>query len=182
MPSIALEHESTGRHRTLLVTVMILAAAGSMSAQDRDRGSFLSDVAKKVILDPTTYAPAVVVWTATRLDWQSSQVFFQHGWSENNPRFTVSGGSDDTPISYGAGNCQIASDSIALLEFSLINNVSTRVTERLLVRPYPNHRKLLRAVGWVERSVVASYWSRRLSAGHLGMWRRNIRTAHRLGY
>jgi hypothetical protein len=166
----------------MLVAVMILASAAAVSAQDRDQGFFLTDVVKNVVLDPTTYAPAVVVWTVTRLDWQSSQVFFQHGWSEHNPRFTLSGRSNDMPISYGAGNRQIASDAIALLEFSVINNVSARVTERLLTRRYRNHRKLLRTIGWVERSAVASYWSHRLSADHLGMWRENVRTARQLGY
>ncbi len=60
---------------------IMLAAASSVSAQDRDHASFVPDVVKKVILDPTTYAPAIVAWEATCLDWQSSQIFFRNGLS-----------------------------------------------------------------------------------------------------
>jgi hypothetical protein len=135
-----------------------------------------------VILDPTTYAPTIVAWEATRLDWRSSQIFFQNGFFEHNPRFTVSGRSDDVAIGYAAGNRKILTDSLAILQFSLVNNASARLTERLLMRRFPNQRKLLRTIGWVERSGVASYWSYRLSAGHLRQWQANGRRAQQLGY
>src|SRR6187399_2195819 len=95
---------------------MLLCGAASASAQDQAHVSLVPNVVKQVLFDPTTYAPAIVAWTATRLDWQSSQVFFQNGWIERNARFTVSGLGDDTAISYGAGNRQILTDAFANLQ------------------------------------------------------------------
>lgn len=167
--------------RAIVVALMMLVAS-SVSAQNQDHASFVPDVLKKVIFDPTTYAPAVVAWEATRLDWRSSQIFFQNGSFEHNPRFTVSGRNDDIAISYAAGNRQILTDAIANLQFSLVNNVSARVIERLLMRRYPNYPKLLRAIGWIERSAAASYWSYRLSADHFRQWQENARRAQQLSY
>jgi hypothetical protein len=168
--------------RVTVAALIMLVASSSVSAQDQDHASFVPDVVKKVILDPTTYAPAIVAWEATRLDWRSSQIFFQNGSFEHNPRFTVSGRGDDTAIGYAAGNRQIFTDAIATLQLSLINNVSERAMERLLMPRYPNHRTLLRTIGWIERSAVASYWSYRLSAGHFRQWQENERRARQLGY
>ena len=165
--------------RTTVACLMMLLAS-SVSAQER--GSFLRDVVREVVLDPTTCAPAIVAWEATRLDWRSSQIFFENGWSERNPRFTVSGRADDTAIGYAAGNRKIFTDAVANLQLSLINNIPERVLERLLIQRYPHHRKLFRAIGWIERSAVASYWAYRLSAGHFRQWQANERRAKRLGY
>jgi len=166
----------------IVVALMMLTAASSVSAQDQDHAAFVPDVVKKVVLDPTTYAPAILAWVATRLDWQSSQVFFQNGSVEHNPSFTVSGRADDTAISYAAGNRQILEDAIGNLQVSLINNVSERVIERLLMPRYPTHLKLLRTIGWIERSAMASYWSYQQSAGHFRQWQENERLAQQLGY
>ena len=161
---------------------LLLLAVPSVSAQEQVPRSLVPDVLKQVLLDPTTYAPAIVAWSATRLDWQSSQVFFQNGWSEQNARFTVSGLSGDTAIDYHAGNRQILTDAFANLQLSLINNVSSRVTDGLLIRRYPSHRKLIRAVGWIERGVMASYLSYRLSADHFRQWQENGQRAQQFGY
>ncbi|HVH29160.1 MAG TPA: hypothetical protein VM818_20540 [Vicinamibacterales bacterium] len=167
--------------RTVAVALIVLVAS-SVFAQDPDRGSFVPDIVKQVFIDPTTYVPAIVAWKATRLDWGSSQVFFQNGYVEKNPRFTVSGRAGDTAIGYAAGNRQILTDALANLELSLINNVSERVFERLLVSRYPNQRKLLRAVGWIERGAMASLLTYRQSAGHFRQWKENERLAGQLGY
>lgn len=167
---------------TVVIALTVLLASSSVSAQEEDRASFVPDLVKKVFLDPTTYGPAIVAWGATRLDWRSSQVFFQNGWFEQNSRFTVSGRGDDTAIGYAAGNRRILTDAIANLQLSLINNASERVVERLLMPRYPNHHKLLRAIGWIERSAMASCWSYRLSAGHFRQWQENGRRARHLGY
>jgi hypothetical protein len=161
------------------LTILLLA---SSSASAQDQPSFMADLVKKVIFDPTTYAPAGVAWEAARLDWRSSQVFFQHGFVERNPGFTVSGNGDDKAIGYTAGNRQILIDAVGNLQLSVVNNVFARVTERLLMPRYPNHRTLLRRIGWIERNAMASYLSYRLSAGHLRQWRQNERLAHTLGY
>ena len=164
-----------------LVVLMWLVASAA-PAQDQAPRSLVPDVVKQVLLDPTTYAPAIVAWSATRLDWQTSQVFFQHGWTEHNARFTASGLGDDTAMSYGAGNRQILTDAFANLQISLVNNASSRVMEGLLIPRYPSHRRLLRAVGWIERSAMASYLSYRLSADHFRQWQENGRRAQQLGY
>jgi len=166
----------------IVAALTMLVASSTVSAQERDGTSFVPDLVKKVVLDPTTYAPAIVAWEATRLDWRSSQVFFQNGWLEHNPRFTVSGNSEGTAIGYAAGNRLIFRDSIANLQLSLANNVSERVMEHLLMPRYPSHRKLLRTIGQIERVAMASYLSYLLSAGHFGQWQANEALARQLGY
>src|SRR3954464_4884484 len=84
------------------VALTLLAAAG-VSAQDRDQPNIVADVAKGVLLDPTTYAPAIITWEATRLDWRSSQVFFRNGFTEQNPHFILSGRGND--IAIGNADC-----------------------------------------------------------------------------
>jgi hypothetical protein len=163
------------------MVIALAMLASSVSAQDSRRTSFASDLVKQVFLDPTTYAPTILAWEATRLDWQSSQVFFKHGWLESNPRFTISGRSEDTAIGYAAGNRQILRDSLSNLQLSLANNLSERITERLLVPRYPAHRKLIRAIGWIERGAIASYLSYQLSAGHFRQWQANETRAQQLG-
>jgi hypothetical protein len=85
-------------------------------------------------------------------------------------------------MSYGAGNRRILLDAVANLQLSMLNNASERVVERLLLPRFPNHRTLVRTLGWIERSVVASYWTYRLSAGHFRQWQENGRRAQQLGY
>jgi hypothetical protein len=169
---------------TLFAVPCALAQDGSNpgSADLPDQPSLVWDVTKKTLLDPTTYVPAVLSYGTTRLDWDSSQVFFQHGFVEQNRRFTVSGFSYDVPISHAAGNRQILLDSLGILQMSVVNNVTTNVLENILVKRYPHRRKLLRTLGWIERIGFASYWSYHLSAEHVRKWRENERVAHRLGY
>lgn len=166
----------------VVVFGLVALVAPSAFAQDQDHASLVPDVVTRVILDPTTYAPAVVAWVATDLDWRSSQIFFQNGWFESNARFTVSGRGNDTAIGYAAGNRTILIDAIANLRFSVINNVADQAIERLLIRRHPTHRKLIRTIGWIERSVMASYLSYRLSARHFRQWRDNHWRARDLGY
>ena len=170
-------------HPFVIGLVMLMCGvASAASAQDQAHRSLVPDVVKQVFLDPTTYAPAIVAWTATRLDWQTSQAFFQSGWTEHNARFTISGLGDDTPMSYRAGNRQILTDAFSNLQLSLVNNASSRVVEGLLIPRYPNHRTLFRTIGWIERSVMASYLSYGLSADHVRQWQENGRLARQLGY
>ena len=178
----ALTHRGPGRPSWWLVAAALLIAAG-VGAQDRaDRTAVVPDLIKTVGLDPTTYAPAILTWNAMRLDWNSSQVFFQNGWLEHNPRFTTSGRSDDIAVAYADGKRRILNDSLSMLTVSVVNNVSARLTERLLLSRYPQHRKIIGVVGWIERSAMASYWSYRISAGHLRQWQENDRRARELGY
>jgi hypothetical protein len=71
----------------LLCSLWIAASTAFAQTPDQPRepSSFLVDLAKDVILDPTTWVPASVSFTATRLDWNSSQVFFRQGHSRTQP-------------------------------------------------------------------------------------------------
>jgi hypothetical protein len=164
------------------VAVLLFILASPVLAQERDPAASLPGVVKAVLLDPTTYAPAAVAWEATRLDWQSSQVFFQNGWTETNARFTISGRPDDTAIGYSAGTRRITMDAFANMRLSVANNFSSRLLERLLIRRLPGHSRLIRTLGWIERNAVASYWTYRLSARHVRQWRENERRAREVGY
>jgi hypothetical protein len=157
----------------LAVIALALLLSRSAFAQDPDSRSFAPDVLRRVVLDPTLYAPAIIGWGATRLDWNSSQTFFRNGFVEENPRFTISGRPADTPIGYGAGNRKILRDALATLPASLINNVTSQVIAGVLTRRYPTHRKVVRTIGWIERSSLAAYLSYRLSGDHLRQWQTN---------
>jgi hypothetical protein len=174
--------ESRRRLYPAIVALLVMLASSPVAAQPRETASVVTGVVRDVLLDPTTYAPAIISWSATRLDWQSSQVFFQNGAFEHNPNFTVSGVGDDTAVGYGTGNHQILMDAMANLQFSVVNNVSSRVVERVLLPRFPSHRRLVRTVGWIERSAMASYLTYQLSASHLRQWQENKAHAEQLGY
>jgi len=165
-----------------MIAALIVLVASSAAAQDRSPRITVTDVVKRVVFDPTTYAPAIVTAEAMHLDWRSSQVFFQHGWVEHNAQFTVSGRPDDIAIGYTDGKRVIVKDAFMNLQVSLLNNVSERVFEGLLMTRYPHHRTLLRTVGWIERITMASYRTYSQSAGHFRQWQANERRAQQLGY
>src|SRR5712691_7913705 len=105
------------KHNVLWIFLFVLSIVFVMpnivSAQTETRPNIVLDFTKSVLLDPTTYAPAALSYTSQRMDWNSSQTLFKAGWMEHNSRFTVSGRSDDTPISYEAGNGQIRRAALA---------------------------------------------------------------------
>jgi hypothetical protein len=152
------------------------------SAQDDGQRNVVLDVAKAVVFDPTTYAPATLSYVSQRLDWNTSQTLFQQGWLEHNNRFTVSGRADDTPISFNAGNRQIARMALLHLQESVVNNVATQVFERVLAEKYPEHRKVFKTLGWVERIGFASYVSYLASVNHFRQSQRNVEMAREHGY
>ena len=76
------------------------------SAQESDGGSAVGSIFKRVVFDPTTYAPAVIAYDGTMRDWNTSQPFFRHGYNERNERFTLSGLPNDRPLSYEVGQRQ----------------------------------------------------------------------------
>jgi hypothetical protein len=167
--------------RMIAAALLVLVSVPAL-AQEPDRAPIAPGVIKDVLLDPTTYVPALVGWKATRLDWDSSQVFFQNGSFEQNPHFTLSGIGGTPALAYGVGNRQILMDAIANLQMSALNNVSMRLVERLLIPRHPTHGKLIRAIGWVERSALASYLTYEMSAGHFRQWQQNDRQAGEFGY
>jgi hypothetical protein len=164
-----------------LVGGLGLACASPASAQEpSDAG--IGGLIRGVVLDPTTYAPAVIAYDATMRDWDSSQVFFEHGYRERNARFTLSGRPNDLPVSYEVGQRRILGDSLVMLQASALNNVSSRIVERVLMKRYPHHRRLVKAAGWVERITFASVLSYRLSVQHYRQANHNTTLARQLGY
>ena len=167
-----------------LVVALVVATPSSTSAQNqgKDEPSWLGDIAKKVVIDPTTYLPAIIAYDATHRDWQTSQPFFQHGYNERNPRYTISGLPNSEPLTYGAGNRRILTDALFNLETSLVNNVTSNIIERVLVERYPQHRKLWRTLSWAERIGFASFMSYRLSIEHYRQAGLNEQLARQQGW
>jgi hypothetical protein len=144
-------------------------------------GSLVGRIAKGVLLDPTTYTPAVLSYEGMRLDWNTSQVFFQHGFIEQNARFTMSGLPNDQPLGYHAGNREILSIALDNLQTSLVNNVGDRIFEEWLLAKYPNHPKVVKTFGWIERIGFASYLSYLRAGPHFTQWQQNQRLAGEMG-
>jgi len=143
--------------------------------------SLLAEAFTRVLKDPTTYALPPIVYTAHRLDWDSSQKLFAHGYLEANPKFTLTGGIDDAPISHAAGNRRILRYSAATIGRSVLNNGICAVVERRLIDRAPQRRKLIRTLGWIERGMVTAYWSYRLTHNQVGQWKDNERVLGTLG-
>jgi hypothetical protein len=172
------------RHVQLAAVVcgVVIAFVPSLAeAQDVAR-PLVWDIARSVLIDPTTYAPAALSYEAQRLDWKTSQVFLDRGWLEQNPRFTISGRPNDVAMSYKAGNQEIRSEALARLQWSVSNNVATGICERILIARYPEHRKLFHVLSWVERISVASYVSYLASIDHFRQASRNRQRAREYGY
>jgi len=157
---------------TMLFVLAIAAPASAQSPESAGDNSF-ARISKSVLLDPTTYAPAGISYTATRLDWNTSQPFFAAGFVERNPRFTISGLGSDTPISYADCNKRILTDTLLIMQMSVVHNLGEQTLERMLMAKNPEHRQLIKTIGWIERVAFASYWSYRLSDDHWRQWRYN---------
>lgn len=165
----------------ILASVLGLAPASALAQAEQSR-PFTWDVARAVLIDPTTYAPALISYEAIRQDWKTSQILFENGWLEQNPRFTVSGKPYDVPVSYDEGTRRIRSVAFTVFGYSTINNVSAGVLERLLVARYPRRRTLIRALSWAERVAFASLLTYRNSADHFRQASSNRRLAREYGY
>ena len=170
------------RFRTafVILATLVLTNAEPTFAQDETPSSGFVEVVKGVIFDPTTYAPAAIGYHATMKDWNTSQPFFQNGFVEHNRRFTVTGRPNDVAVSYTVGRNQILKDAVAAFSVSAAQNATSRVIERALLARYPNHRKAVRTIGWIQRISVASLMSYHLSAGHYRQAQLNARRSAEL--
>ncbi len=181
-------HEKrTGVHlrygvRCLAVLALALGPHESLAQEQQTHPPLGAAVIKKVFLDPTTYAPAAISYDATMRDWNTSQVFFEHGYREWNERFTVSGLQNDVPISYAAGRRRILLDTLVTLQLSAINNLATGTIEEVLVRRFPKRRRLLKTLAVIDRVALASYMSYRLAGKHYQQARYNTELARSLGF
>jgi hypothetical protein len=142
------------------------------------------DVTRAVLIDPTTYAPALIVNEAMGQDWKTSQVLFAHGWVEQNRDFTRSGLANDVPVTYHEGTRRIHSAALTVLGYSVVNNLGTASVERLLITRYPERKTLIRTLSWVERIAFASILTYNNSARHFRQAEENRRLAleHRYTY
>ncbi|HVH26544.1 MAG TPA: hypothetical protein VM818_07295 [Vicinamibacterales bacterium] len=165
-----------------LLALLVVSSAPNALAQENNGSSALADVMKGVVFDPTTYAPALVQYDATMRDWKTSQPFFEHGYVERNARFTRSGLPNDMPLGYTAGRNLILRDTLTTLGVSAAQNLTSRVVERALLSRYPDHPKMVKTIGWVQRIAVASLMSYRLSATHYKQAELNAQRARELGY
>ena len=93
--------------RAVLTAIVLVFASALASAQTAERRPFAWEVARAVLVDPTTYAPALISYESMRQDWKTSQVLFAYGWLEQNPRFTISGRANDVPLGYSEGSSRI---------------------------------------------------------------------------
>jgi len=134
------------------------------------------------VLDPTTYAPAAIAYDATMRDWNTSQPFFKNGFIEHNSRFTISGRSNDLPVPYAEGKRRILADAATSFGVSALNNFTGRVFERVLSERYPEHRKVVKAVSWIERISFGAYMAYVLSKDHYRQAELNTTRAQQLGY
>src|SRR5436305_1872425 len=133
----------------VVVFTVVIASAQLALAQDVKRSSPVADVLKGVFFDPTTYAPAAISYNATMRDWNTSQPFFVNGFVEHNARFTVTGRADDLPLSYTIGKDQIFKDAVTAFGVSAAENATSRIVERALLDRYPDHRKVVKTIGWI---------------------------------
>jgi hypothetical protein len=168
--------------RSIVAVTALTGILVPLTVSAQEQPSFLADTVKKVIFDPTTYAPAIIAYDGTRRDWNTSQPFFRNGYLEHNERFTLTGRPNDVPVSYGVGRNRIFTDALVNLEISVVNNVADQLFERMLITRLPEHRKLVRVLGWVERSAFASYMSSQLSAQHYRQAAANARRAQQMGF
>src|SRR5262245_65105373 len=119
-------HRAALRSASVLTVTALTGILFPTTVSAQEQPSLLGDTVKKVVLDPTTYAPAVIAYDATMRDWNTSQPFFRNGYFERNERFTLSGLPNDRPVSYDVGQRRILNDAFVTIEMSLINNVRDR--------------------------------------------------------
>jgi hypothetical protein len=167
--------------RYVLFLLLVLTPTIAL-AQDDSETNVVWNVTKAVVLDPTTYAPATLSYTSMRMDWDTSQTLFRHGWVEQNHRFTISGRTNDRPVSFAEGNRRIRNMALLHLQESVINNVAANVFQHVLAEKYPQHRKMFKVLSWVERIAFASYVSYVASANHFKQADRNRQLAREFGY
>jgi hypothetical protein len=166
---------------TAIVIASLTIEARPARAQESTGGSFFSAVVKSTAIDPTTYAPAAVTYGVTRLDWNSSQVFFRNGYIEQNQKFTVSGLPDDQPIGFATGNKRIVWKAVGVFEASALNNLAMHSVARSLKERYPEHGRLIATLSWAERISFASYITYMQSSASYQQWRQNTARAQALG-
>jgi hypothetical protein len=156
------------------VAIIFVWLLSLMAVPASAQESSIKSVAKAVLVDSTTYAPAAITYAAMRLDWQTSQPLFRAGYLEQNSRFTLSGRPNDQPISEAAGHHQIVRAALVILAQSAIHNTASQVLQRAFIARYPEQKRLLKTLGLIERIGFASGVTYALSARHIRQIRINV--------
>jgi hypothetical protein len=86
------------------------------------------------------------------------------------------------PVSYGEGSTRIRVAALGVLQYSAGNNVGAHLVERLLIARYPQKKRLIRTLSWVERIAFATVLTYRHSAEHFRQASSNRRLAREYGY
>jgi hypothetical protein len=159
----------------------VLPERVDVSARTEVHRPLLTETIRRIVFDPTTYAPAAIVYTSLHLDWRSSQPMFRAGYNEAHPGYTQSGLANDAPVGYAEGQRRNLNIALNLLGRSIANNAVSSVVERALIEKAPRHRKLIRVLGWIERTAFASYFSYVLSEQHFEQWKKNEAMARQIG-
>ena len=104
--------------RVLIAAILLgLAPASAFAqAQVETPRPFAWDIVRGVLIDPTTYAPALISYEAIRQDWRTSQVLFANGWLEENPEVHRQWQSERVPVSYDEGTSRIRRSALAILQ------------------------------------------------------------------
>ncbi len=166
-----------------VMAILTLATPGFAQAQDdSNQSSAAADIVKGVLFDPTTYAPALISYDATMRDWNTSQPFFRNGYVERNARFTITGLPNDRAVSYTTGHNQIVKDTLTTFAVTAVQNTTSRIVEQALMAKYPEHRKAVKVVGWIQRIGIASLMSYQLAAPHYRQAAMNEQRARQLGF
>ena len=171
----------TGWRAAVIATALALAPVAAWGQAENGR-PLIWDIARTVLIDPTTYAPAVISHEAIRWDWKTSQILFAYGWVEENPRFTISGRANDPPVSYATGNRIIRGVALSVFQRSVANNLAVGIGERVLTARYPERKKLIRTLSWVERVAFAAIITYRNAADHVRQAAANRRLAREYAY
>jgi len=170
------------QRRILLIALALVFWPVAAGAQTENARPFGWDLTRAVLVDPTTYAPALIVHEAMQQDWKTSQVLFVHGWLEQNRDFTRSGLANDVPVGYHEGTRRIRGAAFTVLGYSVVNNLGAAGLERLFITRYPERKTLIRTLSWVERIAFASILTYNNSARYFRQAEANRRLALEHGY
>ena len=170
------------QRRILIIALALVFCPVSAGAQTENARPLAWDVTRAVLIDPTTYAPGLIVNAAMQQDWKTSQVLFAHGWVEQNRDFTRSGLANDVPVSYREGTRRIRRAALTVLGYSVVNNLGAAGLERLFITRYPERKTLIRTLSWVERIAFASILTYNNSARYFRQADANRRLALEYGY
>lgn len=171
----------------VLFTTFLFAGQAAAETQEQNQDEKyrlkVGRLLKKTFLDPTTYAPAGLYFTAAKLDWDSSRPFFIHGWKESNPNYTISGKPNDWPISHAAGNRKmIFRETLPLLGISALTNFGLNALEDIATHRDPKRKKFNKFIFTVTKIGLAGFSSYIWSKPNFHQWQKNRRIARELGY